>query len=724
MTEPILAIDFGTSTSAAILVTGAAEEFVGEPTGGGLTWPSAVCLDGDELHVGAEAENRKRRLAKRYRAEFKLELGREDAIDLGGRSFPVSALISAVLAEIKKSAERAAGETVARTALTIPASYGSHDTRRALMIDAAAEAGFDVVELLPEPVAAALAPVAGAPFAVGSLILVYDFGGGTFDTALVRVGQRDNEVLGHAAIDHGSGGRDIDSALYEKLLKAAGKPLADLITADRARLELITRTEELKRRLTKSAAAEDSIGDDDILLAATRQQLEDLAAPVIERTIDCIRAMLAGTGTAVGDVSEVLLVGGAAQMPVVERAVKAALGRPVRMARAPQLAVVQGAARFAASAATRFAAPQPRRLTETPLRWRIPGESATLLRWRVAKDEAFATGQPLADVRLAGGAIWELRAGRPGRLQARHALEGATVLSGDWLVTSGDAATSPLALFRATLTDDVNCVAFSPDGRSFATGDDSGYVTLFDAHSDEGVRKLRYDSSRVYAVAYSPDGTQLAAGSRRRAVDLWEVSSGRHLAQLDCHGTVRGVSFHPAGGRLAIADNGVRIHGLTDGSETVISEVSSNAVQFAPDGSRLAAGQADDKARVWDMPGGDVAAELEHLSAVYCVAFSPDGSRVATGGTDGFAAVWDARTWAKVLSVSHDNDTVQAIAFSPDGALLATAGGSECRLWDAETGDEVARVEHDSVYGLAFSPDGRRMAAAGWDDTATMWLLD
>jgi molecular chaperone DnaK (HSP70) len=363
MPEPILAIDFGTSTSAAILVTGTEEQFITERSGTGQTWPSAVCFDGTELRVGTEAENRKRRLADQYRAEFKLELGREARISLGGESFTVSALITAILTEIREAAERAAGEPVARAVLTIPASYDEGDKRRAMMIEAAAEAGFGLMELLQEPVAAALAPVAGPPLLEGSLILVYDLGGGTFDTALVQIGQqgdtgdKGNEVLGQAAIDHGSGGRDIDAALYDDLLKSAGKPLADLVTTRRTRLQLIAKTEELKRGLTVAASTEDDFGDSDILLTATRDRLEKLAAPMIERTIDCVRNMVAGTGKALDEVTEVLLVGGATQMPVVERTVRAALGRPVRSARAPQLAVVQGAARFAAAASTRFTVP-------------------------------------------------------------------------------------------------------------------------------------------------------------------------------------------------------------------------------------------------------------------------------------------------------------------------------------------------------------------------------
>jgi len=727
MPEPILAIDFGTSTSAAILVTGAGEELVGERSGAGLTWPSAVCFDGAGLFVGTEAENRKRRFARQYRAEFKLELGREEAIDLGGQSFPVPALITALVAEMKKTAEQAAGEPVTRTVLTIPASYGEHDRRRALMIDAAADAGFDVVELLPEPVAAALAPVAGPPFPEGSLILVYDLGGGTFDTALVRVGRRDNEVLAHAAIDHGSGGRDIDGALYGELLNAGGTPLADLVKADRARLELVTRTEELKRRLTKTVSAEDSIGDEDILLAATRDKLEELAAPLIQRTIECVRAMLAGTSTAVDDLTEVLLVGGAAQMPIVETAVTAELGRPIRTARAPQLAVVQGAARFAGAAATRFVRPQPRRVAEIPLRWQIPGKSATLLRWRAPVDDDFAAGQPLADVRLTSGAIWELRADRPGRLRSRHAAEGATVMSGDWLVTSVSAARepAPTELFHVTLTKDVNCVTFSPDGNSFVSGDDSGRAIIFDIRTQRAARVLRHgdDGDYVRAVAYSPDGTRLASAGDGE-VRLWQVSNGSQLTHTSCgNSDAWGISFHPDGRRLAIPGSEVQVWDSADGSTAIIATESSKAARFAPDGTKLASAHDDGKARVWDMPSGDLAFDLDHPGKVNWVAFSPDGGRIATGSNNGFAAVWDAQTGELVRSLDHGAH-VQAIEFSPDGALVATAGSNECRLWDAEDGGQLASVRHESVYGLAFSPDGERFATAGWsDDMVRVWSL-
>jgi molecular chaperone DnaK (HSP70) len=134
-----------------------------EPFGGERAWPTAVCLDGGRLVTGSDAEQRGRVHPECYRAEFKLELGRPHAADLGGRPYTVTELVTAVLSDLRSAAEEAAAGPVSRAVLTVPASYGPRDKRRDLMIEAATQAGFGTVELLPEPVAAALASAPAAP---------------------------------------------------------------------------------------------------------------------------------------------------------------------------------------------------------------------------------------------------------------------------------------------------------------------------------------------------------------------------------------------------------------------------------------------------------------------------------------------------------------------------------------------------------------------------------
>ncbi len=438
MAEPVLAIDFGTTTSAAILVSDAGQEPVEEPSGRGRTWPSAVFYDGACLLVGSTAYGSRRARPERYRAEFKPELGGSAPVPLGGREFAVTELVAAVLGEIRATAERAAGSRVARAVLTVPADHDAYDVRGSLMIEAAGLAGLDTVELLAEPVAAALAPTPGRPLRPGSLVLVHDLGGGTFDAALVRLapGAGDHEVLGHAGL--AEGGRDIDAALYEDLRRTAGRRLDALLGSPRARMRLAEQVVELKHRLTEAPTASDYFGESDVLIAAPRDQVSALAMPLLRRTVSTAKDLVAGCGLTLDDVETVLLAGGVSRMPVVGRTVERALGRPVTYARSPELAVVQGAARFAAGAGSRFAVPWEQGVKERPLRWRIPGEAATMLGWTVKPGGFFTAGQVLGRVRLTGGAIWELRAADDGRVGTLHVPPGAAVCSGDWLVTTAD----------------------------------------------------------------------------------------------------------------------------------------------------------------------------------------------------------------------------------------------------------------------------------------------
>jgi WD40 repeat protein len=728
MSEPILAIDFGTTTSAAVLVTRAGEEPIEEPSGHGRTWPSAVSLDGRTLRVGTLAERRKRMHPELYRTEFKPELGRPAAVRLGSQDFAIPELITAVLAEVRQAAERVAGSPVTRSVLTIPASYQPGDQRRALLIEAAERAGFTSVELLAEPVAASLAPAAGTPLAVGSLVLVYDFGGGTFDTALVRIGALANEVLGHAAIDQACGGRDIDAALYQELTASGGTPLEELLKSGRARIQLADQARHLKHQLSDAGTADDYFGDSEIVLAATREQVAALAEPFISQTLECVSDLLTETGTDLDDVTAVLLVGGVTRMPVVAQTIETKLGRPVRIARSPELAVVQGAARFAALAETRFRIPVPQRMPERPLRWQLPGGSATLLRWRVASADVFDPGEVLGQIRLGDGSIWALKASRPGRVLGLHAAPGATVCSGDWLLTAEELAPSlllkPESLVTVTHADEVSCVAFSPDGQSFATGSDDKSAQVWDTRTGALRRMVRHDGS-VYAVAFTPDSGQLGTGSLDYSARIWELSTGRQLARFECGDGVDGIAFTPDGSGLATAGADVRVWNVSDGTHVVKVDRPVADVCISPDGSCIASTHGDDPTRITSMSDGELITQITHDGTTWCIAYSPDGNRVITGDDNGQIGIWDALTGENALSFTHGGNTLYSVAFSPECTYVASCGADEtARVWDAATGDELMCIQQKgAVYGVAFSPDGKLLATAGDGNAATIWQI-
>ncbi|MGE0170979.1 Hsp70 family protein [Nocardioides sp.] len=436
-TEPVLVVDFGTTTSAAMLVADGMVRPVYEPGSGLWAWPSAVCVDGETVLVGSSADNRRRVDPAAYRTEFKRDLGETAPIQLGDKSFRPEELVTELLVAIRAQAVKLMGRPIERLLLTVPASYGPADPRPGLMIAAGEQAGFVEVELLPEPVAAAYAPLQGAPFRVGETVLVYDFGGGTFDAALVRIAKSgDHEVLGHAALDD-CGGRDVDAALFRLIRDRGGPTLEHLLAqptlAVDTRRDVVQLSKLVKHQLTDGFVARDRYAPAQLDVTVDRPAFGALAYPILERTITCCQELLARSNVALGQVSAVLLVGGSSRMPIVTEAVSVRLGRPIRYAEDPTTAVVSGTARWTLAGRARLLAPAAAPANEKPLSWVLPGGSATVVRWLVAPGSSYAAGTPLLSVRLPSGEVLRLSDDRPGKLLHTRVSDGDSVVSGDWL---------------------------------------------------------------------------------------------------------------------------------------------------------------------------------------------------------------------------------------------------------------------------------------------------
>lgn len=439
---PVLVVDFGTSSSAAVVVAGDENQLVPDPVTGAAAWPSAVHWDGQSMLVGALAERRKRSEPTSYAAEFKRGMAADVPMVLGDRRFRPIEQVAAVLTALRAEAERRYGGPIRRTVVTIPASYAPDDPRRAQMIAAAEAAGLGPVELLPEPVAAAFAPVSGPAPVPGELVLVYDLGGGTFDTALVRIDERWHEVLGHAAIDD-CGGRDIDSLLAEQIYASGQQWLAPLLATATAsqsepatlRLQMAVAdfANRIKHQLSDTPAVEDFLLPDTPAYRMTRAELARLAAPLLDRTIACCRQLLADLAVPAASLGSVMLVGGGARMPAVAEAVLRAFNRPLRQVENPELATVQGAARWLPRSGPRMIRASTETSRMTPLSFVIPGGSARLLRWLIVPGQPYPAGTPLARVRLPGGALWDLVAASPGTLDRLLVPPSAEVASQQWL---------------------------------------------------------------------------------------------------------------------------------------------------------------------------------------------------------------------------------------------------------------------------------------------------
>jgi molecular chaperone DnaK len=440
--EPILVVDFGTCFSSAAVLAGPEPQLIREPTTGSFAWPSAVFADGGQLLVGTPATARRNRDPVSFRDELKRYLGQDQGIVLGNRGYSPQELVSAVLAALRAEADRVAGGPVSRAVLTVPASYRRADQRRKLMIAAAQSAGLRTVELLAEPVAAVFAPVIGLRPEGSQLVLVYDFGGGTFDTALVRTGAAGSEVLGSGALDD-CGGLDLDALLVSRLTGDASQWLASLGPAQRAadasaslrlRATFGDVARSLKHQLSDTVQAEEFVLPDSPSARLSRSELTQLAAPLLDRTVECCRDLLKQLDVPVSDVSAIVMVGGSSRMPAVAETLERAFGLPLSQADDPDLAVVRGAAQWAMSNAVRSVPPMPSSPGSTLLRWLIP--PARLLRWLVPAGVAYREGAPLARVRYDDGTLWDLCASRPGTLEQVFVGPGDELTSALWLAVA------------------------------------------------------------------------------------------------------------------------------------------------------------------------------------------------------------------------------------------------------------------------------------------------
>jgi len=368
----VIGIDLGTTNSCVAVMEGGKPKVI-ENAEGARTTPSIVAFakDGERL-IGQPAKRQavtnpdntifavKRLIGRRFDdpitkkdtelVPYHIVKGANgDAwVQAGGEDYSPSQISAFILQKMKETAESYLGETVTQAVITVPAYF--NDAQRQATKDAGKIAGLEVLRIINEPTAAALAY--GLEKDTNKTIAVYDLGGGTFDVSVLEIGDGVFEVKSTNG-DTFLGGEDFDAKLVEYLADDFKKAEGIDLTKDRLALQRLKEAaEKAKIELSSAQTTEvnlpfitaDATGPKHLVKNITRTDLERLVEDLIKRTIDPMKKALADAGLKADQIDEVVLVGGMTRMPKVRDAVKTFFGKEPHTGVNPDEVVAIGAA--------------------------------------------------------------------------------------------------------------------------------------------------------------------------------------------------------------------------------------------------------------------------------------------------------------------------------------------------------------------------------------------
>ena len=344
----IIGIDLGTTNSCVAVMEG------GEPTvianaEGNRTTASVVAFNktGERL-VGQVAKRQAVTNPERTVISVKRHMGSDYKVSIDGKNYTAPEISAMILQKLKADAEAYLGETVTQAVITVPAYFS--DAQRQATKDAGRIAGLEVLRIINEPTAAALAY--GLDKGESHKILVYDLGGGTFDVSLMEVGDGIFEVLATAGNNH-LGGDDFDNRLIDYIAEQFKKENGIDLKQDRMALQRLKEAAE-KAKIELSGLMSvnvnlpfitaDATGPKHLDVTITRAKFNELTADLVQATVGPLNQALSDAGITATDVDKVILVGGSTRIPAVQEAVQKITGKEPYKGINPDECVAVGAA--------------------------------------------------------------------------------------------------------------------------------------------------------------------------------------------------------------------------------------------------------------------------------------------------------------------------------------------------------------------------------------------
>ena len=350
----IIGIDLGTSNTAAAVMEGGKVTIIPSAEGtsvGGKAFPSYVAFAKDgQMLVGEPARMQAVANPGGTAAAFKRKMGTDHKYNIGGKEFTPQQLSAFLLQKVKRDAEAFLGDKVEKAVITVPAYF--NDNQRQATKDAGTIAGLEVVRLVNEPTAAALAYGIDKE-GKDQKIMVFDLGGGTLDVTIMELGKEGTFDVISTSGDTQLGGTDMDNALIEYIAGEFRKDTGIDLTKDPTALQRIKEAaEKAKIELSTTMETEvnlpfisaDASGPKHMALKLSRSKLEAIVEHIVKRCEKSITTALSDAQLKSSDISRIILVGGPTRMPIVQKFVEEYVGKKIERGIDPMECVASGAA--------------------------------------------------------------------------------------------------------------------------------------------------------------------------------------------------------------------------------------------------------------------------------------------------------------------------------------------------------------------------------------------